>query len=332
MAASSAQTGSAPAFMTAVGATAYGGPENLRLERVPVPQPGEGEALVRVRAAGINPLAWKVLRGDIRLVIGLRKPPRILGADLAGDVVALGPGAEGVQVGDAVAGMISGISGGAYAEYAAVPAGRLAKKPEAVPYEAAGALGVVGLTALQGLRGRAAVRSGERVLVNGASGGVGHVALQLAKRFGAEVTAVASGGAEAFVRELGADRFIDYRRTDFAQECAAYDVAFDAVGNRSFPAVRQALRSGGRYVTTTPFPPQFAWQVLTAAAPRALTSKRAFVLSARRGEGRLAELLAWMAAGDLRIAVDEVFPLAEAAAALRRGQGGGVQGKIVLEP
>lgn len=321
-----------PDRMEAAVATAYGGPENLRLERVPTPRPEKGEALVRVRAASVNPLAWKILRGDLRFVTGLGKPPRILGADLAGDVVALGPGTRGVQVGHAVAGMMSGTSGGAYAEYAAVPTDRLAVKPEAVSYEAAGALGVAGLTALQGLRNRAAVRAGERVLVNGASGGVGHVALQLAKRAGAEVTAVASGAAEAFVRALGADRFVDYRQADFAEERGTYDVVFDAVGNRSFPAVRHALRRDGRYVTTTPFPPQFAWQVLTAVAPSALVSKRAFVLSARRGEGRLAELLGWMAAGDLRIEVDETFGLAEAATALHRSIEGGVRGKLVLKP
>lgn len=325
---------SLPRLMDAAVATAYGDPgdDTLRTERVPVPQPGAGQALVRVRAAGVNPLDWKVLRGDLRVVTGLRTPPRILGADLAGDIVALGPDTEasGLRVGDAAAGMLSGIRGGAYAEYVAVPVEHLAAKPEGMSYEAAGTLGVAGLTALQGIRDRAAVQVSEHVLVNGASGGVGHLALQLAKRSGATVTAVASGGSEAFVRALGADHFIDYQQADFTDERGAYDVVLDAAGNRSFRSARRALRTGGRYVTTRSFLPQFTWQALTALTPRALTSKRAFALVVQPDGARLADLLERIASGALRVEIHEAFPLSDAAAALRRSQESGVQGKLVL--
>ena len=248
----SATAGHLPTTMTAVTARAYGGPEVLAIEELPVPTPEAGELLVEVRASSLNALDWHFLTGTpylVRLMFGLRRPKRFVrGADLAGVVVAVGDGATRFRVGDSVFG--EGPGGGC-GQYLALKEGNVVAMPEGVSFEAAGATPVAGLTALQGLRTHGAVQPGDRVLINGAAGGVGTMAVQIAKALGAHVTAVCSTRNVDMVRSLGADEVLDYTCDDFVTGGARFDVMLDNVGNRHPKEVRSVMLAGGRYVAVS---------------------------------------------------------------------------------
>jgi NADPH:quinone reductase-like Zn-dependent oxidoreductase len=235
--------------MTAVTARTYGGPEVLAIETLPVPTPTASELVVEVKASSLNALDWHFLTGTpylMRLMSGLRRPKRFVrGADVAGVVVAVGDGVTRFGVGDAVFG---DAPGGGCGQYLTVNDADVVAIPDGVSFEAAGATPVAGLTALQGLRTHGAVQPGERVLINGAAGGVGTRAVQIAKALGAEVTAVCSTRNVYMVRSLGAAEGIDYTRDDFVASGAHWDVMLDNVGNRRPREVRSLVREGGRYV------------------------------------------------------------------------------------
>ncbi|MEZ5299903.1 MAG: NAD(P)-dependent alcohol dehydrogenase [Verrucomicrobiales bacterium] len=238
------------AMMRAVVHRRYGPPESLAVESVPKPAPAEGEVLIRVRSATLNKGDWHLLTGVpylIRLAgYGVARPdPISFGQDFAGTVEELGAGVADLAAGDAVFGQVSK---GSFAEFAAVPARGLAKKPDSVSFEAAAAIPSSGVTALQAVRDVAMLAPGQSILINGASGGVGSFAVQIAAHLGAEVTGVCSTPNVAFVRELGAHRVIDYREHDFADSGEAFDAIFDTVGNRSLSDCAKALRPGGIYV------------------------------------------------------------------------------------
>ncbi len=241
--------GGIPTLMTAVTARAYGGPEELALEQIPVPSPLPGELLVEVRAASLNALDWHFLTGTpylMRLMFGLRRPKRFIrGADFAGVVVATGAGVTRFSVGDPVFGEAQG---GGCAGYLTVREKNVVAIPDGVSFEAAAATPVAGLTALQGLRTHGAVQSGDRVLINGAAGGVGTMAVQIAKALDAHVTAVCSTRNVEMVRSLGADEVVDYTSADFVAGGARFEVMLDNVGNRHPREVRSVLVEGGRYV------------------------------------------------------------------------------------
>jgi NADPH:quinone reductase-like Zn-dependent oxidoreductase len=238
-----------PATMTAAVTRRYGTAEVVAIEQVPVPAPAEGEVLVKVEASSLNALDWHMLTGTphlLRLAAGIRRPKRIIpGADVAGTVVAVGLGATVFQPGDAVFGECEG---GGCAPYVTVDADHVVAKPEAVSFEAAGATPVAGLTALQGLRTHGAVQPGERVLINGAAGGVGTFAVQIAKALGAHVTGVCSTGNLDMVRSLGADEVVDYTTEDFVPGGARFDVMLDMVGNRSPKECLSVLLPDARFV------------------------------------------------------------------------------------
>ncbi len=238
-----------PTTMRVLTARTYGGPDVLTLEELPVPTPADGELLVEVRASSLNALDWHFLTGTpylMRLMFGLRRPKRFVrGADLAGVVVGVGDGVTRFRVGDTVFG--EGPGGGC-GRYLTVTEDHVAPIPDGVPFESAAAIPVAGLTALQGLRTHGAVQPGDRVLVNGAAGGVGTMAVQIAKALGAEVTAVCSSRNVEMVSALGADEVIDYTRDDFVAGGARFDVMLDNVGNRRPREVRSVMRPGGRYV------------------------------------------------------------------------------------
>jgi NADPH:quinone reductase-like Zn-dependent oxidoreductase len=242
-----------PATMRAVAHHRYGTPEVLAVEEVPVPTPSPDQVLVRVEASSLNALDWHFLTGTpyfMRLQAGLRRPKRTIpGADVAGTVVAVGAGVTQQRPGDAVFGESE--DGGACAPYATVDAAHVVAKPDGVSFEAAGATPVAGLTALQGLRTHAATREGDHVLINGAAGGVGTFAVQIAKALGANVTAVCSTRNLDMVRNLGADHVIDYTADDFVPGGRRFDVMFDNVGNRTPAEVRSVLRPDARYVMIT---------------------------------------------------------------------------------
>ncbi|MGA7758008.1 MAG: NAD(P)-dependent alcohol dehydrogenase [Ilumatobacteraceae bacterium] len=245
----SAIAGHIPSTMTAVTARTYGGPEVLATEELPVPSPQTGELLVEVRATSLNALDWHFLTGTpylMRLMSGLRRPKRFVrGADVAGAVVAVGDGVTRFRVGDSVFG--EGPGGGC-GQYLTVKEGNVVSIPEGVSFDAAAATPVAGLTALQGLRTHGAVQPGDRVLINGAAGGVGTMAVQIARALGAHVTAVCSTRNVDMVRSLGADEVLDYTRDDFVVGGARFDVMLDNVGNRRPKEVRSVMLAGGRYV------------------------------------------------------------------------------------
>ncbi|MEJ7870657.1 MAG: NAD(P)-dependent alcohol dehydrogenase [Rubrobacteraceae bacterium] len=323
--------------MRAVVARGYGGPKVLRLEEVARPRPGRGEVLVEVRAAGVNPVDWRLRRGEMRLLTGLKRT-RILGRDVAGVVATTGEGVEGFRAGDKVDAMLGGVFGGGYAEYVAVEAGAVAPMPEKLSFEEAAGVPLAALTALRAVREAlrevkenaphacdAGALERRRVLINGASGGVGTFAVQLAKIFGAEVTAVCGARNAGFVREIGAACVIDYDEEDFASGGETYDVIFDVVANRSYRACKRVLRPGGVYVTTEPGPRQFASQVLTMPNDR-----KARVVLAKPSGDDLSMLGTLLDAGRLRVVLDRVYPLEEAAEAHAHGEAGHGNGKTVL--
>ncbi|CAO1653568.1 NAD(P)-dependent alcohol dehydrogenase [Salinibacterium sp. NYA9b] len=239
-----------PETMTAVTARRYGDTDVLAIETIPTPSVAPGKLLVRVLGSSANALDWRLLSGTplfVRLVMGLRKPKRLSpGADVAGRVVAVGDDVTGFAIGDAVFGEAAG---GAFAEYAAVSAKNCVTLPEGVDFVAAGATPVAGLTALQGLRREGAVQPGDRVLINGAAGGVGTFAVQLARILGAtEITAVCSGRNAEQSLALGATRIVDYETEDYIAVGGQYDVVFDLMGNRTAVEMRTILAPGARFV------------------------------------------------------------------------------------
>jgi NADPH:quinone reductase-like Zn-dependent oxidoreductase len=307
----------------------YGGSERLVVREVPRPAAGDGQVLVRVRAAGVNPVDWKMRAGRLRFLRRARFP-LVLGFDVAGEVEAIGPEVTLFEPGDAVYGYLDNPHGGGYAEYAVGGETALAAKPAALSWEEAAALPLAGLSALQALRDKGALAAGERVLVNGAAGGLGHLAVQIAKALGARVAGVASAANLDFVRQLGAERAIDYRAVDFTAEDATYDIVFDVVANRSLRECEPVLAEDGVYVTTLPGP-AFAVQAVLAAA-RGLfgEGRRARLVIGRPSGGGLAVLSGLVERGLLRPVVGTVLPLADVRRAHEASETGHGRGKIVL--
>jgi NADPH:quinone reductase-like Zn-dependent oxidoreductase len=313
---------SVPATMRAVVLDGFGGPEVLRAAELPVPAPGDGEVLVRVRAAGVNAIDWATRLGQ---GVGVPDFPAVLGWDLSGTVAALGPGVDALAVGDEVFGMpFFPKPAGGYAQYAVAPAADLARKPKRLSHHAAAGAPMVALTAWQSLVTHAEVGAGQRVLVSGAAGGVGHVAVQLAKAAGAFVIGTASTANHDFLRSLGADQVVDYTRRPIARLVEPVDVVLDPRGGPDFDELLDVLRPGGIIVTLKGEQPGQR----ELAASRGLRVGYTYVGPDGATLGRIAEQLA---DGRLDIAVEQVFPLAEAAAAHRLGEGGHVRGRLVLD-
>ncbi|MFZ5876195.1 MAG: NAD(P)-dependent alcohol dehydrogenase [Nitrospirota bacterium] len=301
-----------------------GSPDVLEYAEVPQPVIRDRQVLVKVHAAGVNPVDWKMRR--MRLRVPWQRWPMIPGSDLAGEVVHAGAAATRFRSGDAVYGLLSPFTGGAYAQYAAIREDRVARKPTNLSFEEAASVPVAGLAALQALRDLGHIAAGHRVLINGASGGVGMFAVQIAKAYGATVTAVASGKNGAFAKELGADRVVDYRTEDFTRSGGPYDLIFDAVASRSFAECRPVLDRHGVYVSTLPSVATVLDPVLGAVrrGPRA----RAVVLRVKPGD--LDALTALIEAGKVRPRIERIFPLAQAAEAHALSEAGRVRGKLVL--
>jgi NADPH:quinone reductase-like Zn-dependent oxidoreductase len=312
----------------------YGGPEVLRLEDVETPAPkDDDEVRIRVHAASVNPLDWHFLRGEpfpMRAMTGLRAPKfRGLGVDAAGVVDAVGARVTRFKSGDEVFGTVRG----AFAEFACAAEKDLALKPANVSFEQAASVPVAGLTSLQALRDKARVQPGQSVLVNGASGGVGTYAVQIAKSFGAVMTGVCSAKNADLVRSIGADHVIDYARSDFTKEPIRYDVIVDNIGNHSLFAYVRVLQPKGVYVQIGGrsgrwFRPMDRMVTTFAVSP--FVGPRLMMFIARGGREDL-ELVASMIASDTVTPVIETrFALAETANAVRAVEGGHVRGKVVI--
>lgn len=306
--------------MKAITYDRYGGPEVLQLREVPEPPPAPGLARVRVHAAALNPKDLLLRKGKLRWLIrgGL---PRIPGFDLAGELI---DEAGGLPPGTKVFGMVQDHRGGTCAELVRLPASELARMPAGLSFEEAAALPLASLTALQALRDELGVRPGQRVLLNGASGGVGTPAIQIAKALGAEVVAVCSERNGAFVRDLGADRALDYRTEDVTAE-RGLDHVFDIYGNLPWPIAKEMLRPGGRYCTTVPSPGAIA-----RGALRRLGLHRAALVVVKSKRADLDQLRAWVEGGALRPVVDTTVDLPDSAAGHERLATRHVRGKVVV--
>ena len=311
--------------MKAIRMHAYGGPEVLRYEDAPTPAPGEGEVLVRVHAAGVNPVDWKIREGRL----GKTRPlPLILGWDVSGVVEALGAGVTGFSVGDAVYSRPDIARDGAYAEYIVVREGELARKPASIDHVHAAAVPLAALTAWQALfdapapNTSAGLQAGQTVLVQAAAGGVGTFAVQLARWRGARVVGTGSAHNAEFLRELGVDTFVDYGATRFEDVVRDVDVIFDTVGGETLERSWGVLRKGGVLVSI-------------AGQPSASLAKehgvRGNYVSVQPSASHLTQIAGLIDAGQVKPIVAKVLPLAAAQEAHELSKSGHVRGKIVLQ-
>lgn len=307
----------------------YGSAEVLSVRELPRPAPRDHELLVRVRAASVNPVDWKIRAGRLRPVVRVSFPA-VPGCDLAGEVVEAGAQVSRFTPGEEVFAMLSPRVGGASAELAAVAERSTARKPTNLSWAAAAAVPLAALTALQGLRDRGGLDAGQRVLVNGGSGGVGHFAVQLAKILGAHVTAVASTDHQDLLYELGADEAVDYTREDFLDRGERWNVILDVVSSRSFRECRRALTPQGRYVRLLPSPGGVLSGLLTHLLGLLGYGRRAKTVMVRPRGTDLTYLAGLIEQGKLRPVVQEVFPLEQIRAAHEASETGHTAGKVVV--
>lgn len=320
----------------------YGSPDRVRIEDVPTPEPGPGEIRIRMRAASVNPADTYMMRGwpyVLRLQTGLRRPKNIgLGLDFAGIIDRVGETATDLRPGDAVFGEMTTPFTGltrTFAEYLCVPADQAAKMPSGLSFEEAASLPLTGCTALYAVRDFGELRPGQQVLINGAGGGIGVHAVQLAKHFGAIVTAVCSEEKATLVRELGADRVIDYRQQDFTAEDIRYDVIIDLVSSHSAKRCRRVLAPEGRFIWVGavdsvpvfgPLRPALGVMRMSYSA----RGQRWICLSRKVTVSDLATLAGLFAEGALRPVIGRRYPLEEVADALRYLEKGHANGKVVI--
>lgn len=319
-----------PRSMRAVVHDRYGPPDVLRLQELPVPVPGPGQVLVEVAATSVNLSDWEGLTGSpmYARIGGLRAPRRrVLGSDIAGRIAAVGPGVTRFRIGDEVYGDNLSLMGG-FAEFAVAAEAALADKPEGLTFAEASTLPQSGAIAIQGT---ARARAGQRVLINGAGGGAGSFAVQLARLSGAHVTGVDNGGKLDFLRSLGADVVVDYRREDFTR-LEPFDLVLDLVAHRSVFAYRRALARGGRYLCVGGPVRSLLRIVTVGAALGFLTGRRMGILVAREGPAYFTPVAERCVAGDLRIHIDCTFSLDDVPDALARVGEGRSLGKVVVTP
>jgi NADPH:quinone reductase-like Zn-dependent oxidoreductase len=324
---------SATVQMKAIVYSNYGSPDVLHVEDVEKPSPGDNEVLIKVRAAAANPMDYHLM-GDaylIRIATGLRKPkPTVPGVDLAGEIEAVGRNVTRFQPGDAV----FGASRRTFAEYVCASESRLALKPANLTFEQAAALPVAGLTALQGLRDKGRVQPGQKILINGAAGGVGTFAVQVAKSFGAEVTGMCSTKSVDLVRSIGADHVIDYTRDDITRRVGRFDLVFDCVGNRPLSAWRRVMtskgifvavgvRPGGRWIGPLPY-------LVKLLVSSRFASQKVVFFVARVNSDELVELKELVEANKVTPVIDRCYMLSEAAEAIRYLKEGHARGKVVI--
>jgi NADPH:quinone reductase-like Zn-dependent oxidoreductase len=312
----------------------YGSPDVLKCAEIAKPSPGDDEVLIRVRAASVNPYDYHFMRGTpylVRIAAGLRKPKdQRLGADVAGQVEAVGRNVTQFKPGDEVFGLCKG----AFAQHACTPESKLGMKPENVTFEQAAAVPIAAFTALQGLRDKGHIRPGHKVLINGAAGGVGTFAVQIAKSFGADVTGVCSTRNVDMVRSIGADRAIDYTRKDFTNGTQRYDLILDCIGNHSLSAFRRALNPEGTYIIVGG--PAERWMIcflarlIKALVLSRFVSQKLVMVGAKSSKEDLAVLHDLMKVGNVTPVIDRRYSLGEVPDAIRYLEEGHARGKVVI--
>jgi len=321
--------------MKAIVYTQYGSPDVLQFREIAKPTPADNEVLIRIRAASVNPLDWHFMRGEpffIRLMSGGMLKPKVtrLGADVAGKVEAVGKNVTRFKPGDEVFGTCRG----AFAEYACTVENKLALKPANISFEDAAAVPIAAITALQGLRDKGRIQRRQKVLVDGASGGVGTFAIQIAKSFGAEVTAVCSTNKMETARSIGADHVIDYTREDFTQSGQRYDLILGANSYHSIFDYRRALSPNGIYVGTGGGGSQNLIGILLEMLLQSLLSligtKKTYSLLAKINNADLNVLQDLLATGKMAPVIDRRYPLSDVAEALRYLEEGHARGKVVI--
>jgi NADPH:quinone reductase-like Zn-dependent oxidoreductase len=311
--------------MRAVRFHSFGDPSVLRVEDVPQPTPKPDEVLIRVHASSINNADTGARSGHSR-IIHARHMPMIPGYDVAGEVVACGAAVTAFVPGERVF-ALTGLRAGGQAEYCCLPQSQFARMPQHISWTEAAAVPLAGLTALQALRGKAHLQAGQRVLINGAAGGVGSFAVQIAKALGCHVTGVCSGAKRDLVAGLGADQVIDYKTDDFATSAQRWDVVFDAAGNRSFRDVWRVLLPRGVMVAARAQPTLALPVVLGAFG---IAPRYTFLITRSSGQD-LALLTHWIDQGAIRPAVDRVFAMDAIHEAHRYFEAGKTQGKVVVQ-
>jgi NADPH:quinone reductase-like Zn-dependent oxidoreductase len=311
--------------MQAVIFNSYGSVDVLRIADIATPSPQADQRLVRIRAAAVNPKDTFIRKGRFQEFTG-RQFPMQTGFDFAGEVASSGSQGDTIAPGTPVFGMIEGWQGQTCAQYAAVHTNQLVAKPPTLTFEAAAALPLVSLTALQALRDEGGLQPGQRVCINGAAGGVGSMAVQIARILGASVTAISSAGHHEFLRQLGADTCIDYRTTAITESRQPFDLFFDVFGNHLFNTVRPILTPQGIYVSTVLRPEVFAAIAQTQSHP----GPKAKLVIVHADAQDLTAIAEWCAVGRLKPIVQEVFPMARIAAAHQQQESKHTRGKIVV--
>jgi NADPH:quinone reductase-like Zn-dependent oxidoreductase len=317
--------------MKAIVYTKYGPPEVIQFIDVEKPTPKDDEVLIKIHAASVNAYDWHFLTADIFLIRlmggGLLKPKYTrLGADVAGRIEAVGGNIKQFKVGDEVFGMAKG----SFAEYTCAPESSLALKPVNTSFDEAAAAPMAALTALQGLRDEGQIQAGQKVLINGASGGVGTFAVQIAKSFGAEVTAVSSTGNLEQSRLIGADHVIDYTKEDFTQNGRQYDLIFAANGYHPLSAYKRALSPKGIYIMAGGTMPQIFQSMLMGSMMSEKDGRKMSGVSAKRNQKDLVFIKELYETGKIKSVIDRRYPLSESAEALRYLGAGHARGKVVI--
>ena len=323
--------------MRAITLEKYGSPDVLMLKAVEKPTPNDDQVLIKIHAAGANPADWHFIRGApiiARIEFGLMKPRiKIPGNDFAGTVEAIGANVTQFKPGDAVFGESAGSRLSAFAEYICTTEAEIVHKPENISFEAAAAIPIPALTALQGLRDTGKIKAGQSVLINGASGGVGTFAVQIAKAFGAEVTGVCSTRNLDMVRSIGADHVVDYTKEDFTRQGKQYDLIFDCVGNRTASAFARALKPDGicSVAGFTTMPHMLTQTVLMGALISLFSSKKIGSMgTAKTNKPDLLVLYDMLASGQVVPVIDRCYPFSETAEAIRYLEQGHARGKVVI--
>lgn len=317
--------------MKAIVRTRYGDPGLLQFAEVATPAPADNEVLIKLRAASANPLDLFLMKGmPWNRVPGLRTPKhKIPGCDIAGQVEAVGKSVKQFGIGDEVFG-VTGFEGNGFAEYACASEDKVAAKPASVSFEDAAATPIAAITALQGLRDKGRIRSGHKVLIEGAAGGVGTFAIQIARAFGAEVTAVCSTRNIERVRALGADHVVDYTKADFTRSGQRYDLVLGVSAHHSIFEYRRVLTQHGIYVAVGGGPGRIVEALILGSILSQLGQKKMTFFIAKIHQKDLAFLSQLMETGRVAPVIDRRYPLSDAAEALRYLAEGHAQGKVVI--